>query len=234
MNVGVVIQARLGSRRLPRKVLRPIHGVPLIQYLLDSIHQCETVDQCIVATSHHAHDDPIADYCRRRRIDCWRGSHDNVASRFLNIAAFHEWDYFVRLSGDSPLLDYRLVDRAVNLAKTRPCDLATNILSRTFPKGQSVEVLKTDVFARAYERMNSREEFEHVTRHYYHHANDYGIESFQYAPNRGDVQLSVDTARDFTRAAEILSQMTEPHWTYSVDAVLRLYDRLADEHRRAA
>src|SRR5436305_2350266 len=124
--MAALVQARMSSSRLPGKVLRPLAGRLLVSYILDSLERCVLVDSAVLTTSVDPSDDPIADFSVSTGVDCFRGALDDVASRFLDAADAFGLDAFVRVNGDSPLLDHRLVDRAVELSLAASADLATN------------------------------------------------------------------------------------------------------------
>src|SRR6266852_6355172 len=115
MMIGAFVQARMSSRRLPGKVLRPIDGKPVLLYVLERLERCRTLDSVLVATSVDPSDDAVEEICHRRGTPCCRGPLDDVAGRFLAAARERDVDGFVRVSGDSPLLDQRLVDEAVGV-----------------------------------------------------------------------------------------------------------------------
>ena len=225
MKIGAIIQARLGSTRLPGKALRQVLGKPMLCYLVESVARCSEIDEMIVATSDHPSDDALEELCRANGWPCRRGPLDDVALRFLQTAKGAGFDAFVRLAGDSPLLDRRLVERAVRLYKQEGPDLATNVLKRTFPKGQSVEVVKTETFAAAYPLMTSDEEREHVTLRFYRRAEEYRLVNFESGHDYGGIQLSVDTAEDMDRFARIAACLERPHWEYTYQDFLEILGR---------
>ena len=161
--LGAIIQARMSSTRLPGKVLHKVKGKPMIQYLLESLGQCILIDRVVVATSTDDSDGPVADFCREYGIACHRGPLEDVAKRFVEALDVFGLDAFVRICGDSPLLDYRLVDRAVEIFNSGQFDMVTNVLHRTFPKGQSVEVIDSKMFKQAYPLMREDSEREHIS-----------------------------------------------------------------------
>ena len=218
----VVIQARMGSKRLPGKVLRPICGKPLLEYLLERLDQCESI-QTVVATSTQSHDDPIAEYCRHRQVTCMRGSENDVADRFLCCAQQFGFDKFVRLSADSPLLDVTIVDRCVLRFSESRCELATNVMPRSFPKGQSAEVLRTSSLSRAYKMMHDAEDLEHVTKFFYKNTHLFHIENVESEVSYDGINLVVDTEQDMRQIDAMIRKMTKPHWEYGLDEVVQLH-----------
>jgi spore coat polysaccharide biosynthesis protein SpsF len=224
MTVAAIVQARTSSTRLSNKVLRTVNAKPLVEYVLERLERARSIDVVVVATSDDASDDALASFCEAARVDCHRGSLNDVAGRILGAARSRDIDVFVRISADSPLLDQTLVDRAVALLEQTGCDLATNVYpTRTFPHGQSVEAVRTAAFERACALATEAAELEHVTQVFYRRADDFAISSFTHDPDLGDLQLAVDTESDLAAFSAIVAAMGRPHWEYGLDEVLELH-----------
>jgi spore coat polysaccharide biosynthesis protein SpsF len=219
--VVALVQARASSARLPGKVLREVAGRPMVAYLLDRLRQAAGLDEVVLATSDHASDDAVAAVAEKEGCQCYRGPLDDVAGRLLGAARATAADAFVRLSGDSPLLDPRLVSRAVSLYGQRDAEIVSNVLARTYPKGQSVEVVATETLARALPQFSDADR-EHVTTYFYRHQDRFRIVGFQRDVSLAHVQMSVDEPEDFHRFERIVASMQRPHWTYGLDEVLAL------------
>lgn len=219
--LGVVLQARMSSSRLPGKVLRPLAGKPLLGYLLERLERLGTL--VVVATSEEPADDPIAEFSRQAGVPCWRGPLGDVARRLLDCARGHALDAFARVCGDSPLLDLELVRRGMAAYGERRPDFVTNCLPKAYPAGQSVEILRTDALETAYARFYKQDHYEHVTAYFYEHQEDFSV--CRFTPERGydGVHLAVDQPRDLERLAAVIGRMDRPHWTYGVDELVRLY-----------
>ncbi len=226
---GIIVQARMGSRRLPGKVLRPIAGKPMLQYTLERLRRGCPDQTIVVATSNSEQDTRIASFCTDHRFSCFRGPLDNVAARFLGAVQAFAFDAFVRISGDSPLLDQDLVRHAVELFRIHDCDLVTNLMPRTFPPGQSVEVVKTRSFMTAHDRMDAEEDFEHVTKVFYKNSADFEIVNFESAGDHRDLHMAVDRPEDMESVAAVIGKMTRPHWDYHLDEVVRMFRSIGTE-----
>jgi spore coat polysaccharide biosynthesis protein SpsF (cytidylyltransferase family) len=225
--IGAIVQARMTSRRLPGKSLRLLCGKPILQYVLECLGQVGKLAETIVATSTDPSDDPIAEYCEQFGWDCFRGPLDNVAERFLQAAVAHGYSAFVRISGDSPLLDPHLAARAVALFAESDADLVTNVFPRTYPAGMSVEVVRTETFARIVPALADPADREHVTSFFYRRPEQFRIVNFALDRPRRDVHLAVDTPEQFEYVARIVGAMRRPHWDYSLEDVLRLCDEFS-------
>ena len=154
MTIAVIIQARMNSKRLPNKVLTPISGKPIIDYLIEQIKYKNPELPIIAATSKKA-DIDIVKHCERLNIDVFQGKLENVSSRFYNLMQSKSLKFCVRVCADSPLLDGSIISKLVKLINEK-VDIVTNVNPRTFPKGQSVEVINCKTFISNYNKLNSK------------------------------------------------------------------------------
>lgn len=227
MKIGIIVQARMGSRRLPGKILAQIDGKPMLWYQLERLKICKQADEIIVATSIEKEDDPVAILCDRLKTECFRGSLIDVASRFLGAIDRCGLDAFVRISGDSPLIDPAVVDRAARIFREGDYDIVTNVLKRTFPKGQSVEVIRAGVFKTGCGLMRTADELEHVTKFFYREQSRFNIFNFVYTSDCSSLNLSVDTKEDLGKIAGIIQDMNSKHRSYNIEEVIRIYQMTA-------
>jgi spore coat polysaccharide biosynthesis protein SpsF len=223
VNIGTVIQARMGSSRLPGKVLYEVNGKVLLQYVIERVRRSKYADCLVVATSCEPQDNAIADFCRRFGVEFYRGALNDVAGRFAEVLEKYGFDVFVRICGDSPLIDQTLIDKACDIFLQGDFDIVTNTLHRTYPRGQSVEVVRAEVFERARRLMTEDEDKEHVTRFFYRNADRFDIHNFCSDRDRGFIQLSVDNPTDMELFAKVVSQMDRAHWEYRVGELIELY-----------
>jgi len=200
-----IIQARMSSMRLPGKVLMNIAGKPMLERVRDQVIQAHGVKKVVIATSNNASDDPIEQFCYSRNFSCFRGALNDVAGRFLNVIERECAEEFIRISGDSPLIDPKVIDMAIAEYRCGFYDLVTNVLHRTFPKGQSVELVRSSSFKRMYSDLISFDDLEHVTKAFYRSESNFKIMSFVAEPPAGDVQLSVDTEEDLNKVTAIIN-----------------------------
>lgn len=221
-----IIQARCTSSRLPGKVLREINGQPLLDYLLQRLERCRRLDGIVLATSVEPSDDALEEYAARRHVGCIRGSLDDVAARFRLALQATGASAFARVNGDSPLLDPALIDRAVSLFNDGDWHLVTNVQTRTFPKGQSVEILDAATFTEVSESYVTASDREHVTPFYYANAQRFRIRSIESGRDLGEVRMVVDTPADLAGFQSVLERMDRPHWEYGLEELVPLYGAL--------
>ncbi len=222
MRIPIVVQARMSSSRVPGKTLRMVAGKPLLGYMLESLRCCRSNQEIVVATSEEPSDDPIHDYCASIGVWCLRGPLDNVAARYGAVLDAKRADAFVRLNGDSPLIDYRLIDRAMHHYACELPDLVTNVRPRSFPRGQSVEVVSVPTFLAALPNITEPGDREHVTRFFYRDPERFKIVNFTAPLDYSGTQLSVDSEQDFDDFVTTVGRMSRPHWTYTYQDILAL------------
>ena len=216
MNPGApvaLVVARMSSSRLPEKSLTPLGDDVVLGHVSNAIKQCANISEIVIVTSIDPSDNKIVEWCRLRGLAVTRGSLQNVAERVLAAAQEYRAHAFVRVSGDSPLIDPRLIDYAVEIFRAHDYDVVTNVFPRTFPSGQSVEVVRTASLAAAYSGGLTAFEEEHVTQVLYQHPERFDIRNFDVAELAGvnsmtwgaeRVHLAVDNPIDLARCEHVL------------------------------
>jgi len=163
MRTVAVVQARMGSSRLPGKVLADVAGRPMLWHVVQRLGRAHGLDQVVVATSDLPQDDAIADFCGGGSLACFRGSEGDVLDRYYRAATRFSAETIVRVTADCPLLDPEVVDETVRLFERGGVDYAANTLLQTFPDGLDVEVFSFDALERAWREAHREAEREHVT-----------------------------------------------------------------------
>lgn len=199
-------------------------GAPLLQHLIDRLHESTLLDGIVIATSTERTDDPVFEFANNKGVFCHRGSLRDVASRLLGAAEDFGVEHVLRVCGDSPMLDPAIVDQAIRLYNDNEVDLVTNVQVRTFPKGQSVEVFSTELLAAALKKDLGPMEREHVTPYFYGHPETYRILNFVCPISRGDDQLSVDTEADLERFNRIMEYLGPPFSKHGLQDLLSAYE----------
>ena len=216
-----IIQARMSSKRLPGKVLLPVEGRPMLLWLIDGLRHSRMITKLMIATSSSDSDDPIASFSHNHEIPIVRGELDDVVGRFLLAAQDANAKEFIRINGDSPFIDPKLIDKAVTAYKENDVDLVTNVFPRSYPRGQSVEVIRVEALEKISVSIKNIEDREHVTTYFYRHPEKYRILNFSCEVDLSNIQLSVDSNEDFRAFERMAAAMNQPHWTYG-------YKMLAD------
>lgn len=222
MHIAAIIQARTSSQRLHGKMLMKIGQKTLLEQVITRVSQARLLDTVIVATSDEKSDDQLSELCDSINIPCYRGSLENVALRMTQAAEAYQISAFVRVNGDSPIIDYRLIDRGLQLFKDHNPDLVSNVVQRSFPKGQSVEVVKVRAMRKILETTCDPQDLEHVTRFIYANRDMFRIYSFQNDQDLSAIQMSVDELQDFIRVKTIFGQLA-PDISFSLEEIEAIY-----------
>lgn len=212
----VFVQARMNSARFPGKVLAPLAGRPMIAHVLERCAAAFGQAAVVLLTSREAADDAIEAHALATGFDVFRGDLDNVALRFQQCLAERPAEWFVRISGDSPLIDPALV-RAVAAVRAPAYDLVTNVQQRTFPAGQSVEVVRARRFESIDTTLLSGEEREHVTLTYYRHPSDYSILNLRATDGTlAGMRHVVDVPEDLVRVEQLMKAGALPRLAVAI------------------
>lgn len=161
--VVAIIQARMGSARLPGKILADIAGRPMIWRVVNRVRMAQTVDHVVVATTTGPADDEVAAYCLGEGIACFRGSEDDVLDRYYQAARQFRADVVIRVTADCPFIDPGVIDHIVTAFGTGDCDYATNVIRYTYPHGLDTEVFSFAALEAAWHEAKQPSEREHVT-----------------------------------------------------------------------
>jgi len=204
----------------------PLDGKPMLAYVLERLRSQPGLPARVVLTSDDRSDDPIASFCAQEGEEYFRGSLDDVAGRFQAAIAHYGPRSFVRVSGDSPFLDAQLVQRGLDLSTVAEVDIVTNVRHRTFPRGESVEVVRSHTFTGNRHRFTAAAHREHVTAFFYDHASEFRIVNFESGDGSNSESLAVDSRSDFETAARIIGAFERPHWAYGWREIVALKRRL--------
>jgi spore coat polysaccharide biosynthesis protein SpsF len=214
--IRIFVQARMSSRRFPGKVLATLAGRPMIDHVLERCGRAFGLEQVVLATSRESSDDALADHATTLGVSVFRGELDNVLGRFQRCLAIHPCEWFVRISADSPLIDPRLVARVAE-RRAPGLDLVTNVQPRTFPAGQSVEVVNSGSFAALEGAALTAEEREHVTLVFYRHPERFRVRNVASRdPRLASQHLAVDTREELREVEAMLASGQVPAFAEAV------------------
>lgn len=202
-----LIPSRMTSRRLPGKALIDLAGTPLLARVVARVGEARLVDEVVVATSTDPSDDPIVAFCESARIEYTRGPLKDAAGRLLGAARHRGAEAFVRVSGDSPLIDPELIDRGVAAFRSAASDLVTNVFPRTFPPGQSVEVIATGALAHLHSILMDPIHLEHVTSGFYADPIRWKIINLESGVEGPHRSVTVDIPEDVPRVESIIRRL---------------------------
>lgn len=196
MRTVAIVQARMGSTRLPGKVLKDLGGETVLARVVGRLRRATRVDEIVVATTDSAADDAIVRECHRLKVSSFRGSENDVLDRYYRAAQVCAARTVVRITSDCPVIDPQLVDETVRVFQQQRGDYASNAFPRTYPRGLDAEVFTAAALEQAWRDAHEPYEQEHVTPYFYEHP-----ELFRVVSLRGEIDCSqyrwtLDTAED--------------------------------------
>jgi spore coat polysaccharide biosynthesis protein SpsF len=199
-NIIAIIQARMGSSRLPGKVLMEICKEPMLAWVVKRARKAKMIKEIIVATTREQGDDAIEKFCQENHIICFRGSSADVLDRYYQAAKHHQADVIVRLTADCPLIDPELIDNTIATFLDSFADFAANRLpppfQRTYPIGLDVEVVSMTALERAWKESTALYEREHVLPYIYERKDQFNVLTIDNDVNYGSYRWTVDTQED--------------------------------------
>ena len=217
--VVAIVQARMGSTRLPGKVLLDIAGRPMLTRVMQRLELASRLDARVVATSHLPQDDPIAELCQREGLRCFRGEPHDLLDRYYRAALEQQAAIVVRVTADCPLIDPGLVDQAVQAFQQAdpPVDFAANRLPRrrTYPIGLDTEVCSMAALEQAWRQAAEPHQREHVMPFFYENPARFRTLLLNHEEDLGDLRWTVDTPEDLAFVREVYRRMaprTEFGW----------------------
>ena len=218
--VIAIVQARVGSTRLPGKVLKKINGKPLIEILFHRLNQSKKIDKIILATSKNTENDPLVKLITKLGDDVFRGSENDVLGRYYNAAKSYTPKTVVRITGDCPIIDPTLVDEVISLYEKEKADYVSNTNPPTFPDGLDTEVFSFEALKVAHEQAKEPFDREHVTPFIktHHQFNRMNLENELDLSNE---RWTVDNPEDFIVVENILNYFA-PNLDFSWKEVLEL------------
>jgi len=237
MRVVAIIQARMGSARLPGKVLAEIGGRSMLRRVCGRAAQAARIDQLLVATTMEPDDEAIVDECARLQVACFRGSTDDLLDRYHKAARAYRADAVVRITADCPLIDPQVIDLVVDALKKRgqdPFSYASNTLRRTWPRGLDTEAMTAAALSRACREATEPYQRTHVTPYIYRHPESFRLLAVT-LPSAGHRNAPPSRRKDREMPSRMAGREDLGRWRWTVDLpedldfVRAVYRRLADD-----
>lgn len=216
MKVVGIVQARMGSTRLPGKVLADIAGQPMLARVVNRAMRTKSISDVVVATTEHATDDAVVDLCKEWGWHSFRGSEEDVLDRYYQSALAFEADIIARITSDCPLIEAEIIDRVAGELLRRPqeVDYASNSLTRTFPRGLDVEVISFAALEKAWQQDRNPAWREHVTPYIWCHPERFKIRNVANEVDYSHMRWTVDTSDDLTFVRKIYGHFQNDTFTW--------------------
>jgi spore coat polysaccharide biosynthesis protein SpsF len=224
---AAIIQARMGSTRLPGKVMKDLKGKPVLWHVIERVKQAENIDQIIIATTTHRRDEIIFEKAKEWGVKAYRGSEEDVLERYYEAANNYETDTVVRITSDCPLIDPHVIDEIVKYYNNNDYTLVTNagsdLNNRTYPRGLDTEVFSFEVLEKAYKNVEKKYQREHVTPYIYENYNDI----FYYKNNKdlSNYRLTLDTKEDFELIKILYDKLYQGEHDFYLNEIIEVLNK---------
>mgnify|MGYP000926538114 FL=1 len=224
MNKVVIVQARLGSTRLPSKVLKDLSGKPVLYHVLERIKKTKLVDNIVIATTDLDSDEPLIEYLRENKIDYYRGSSEDVLSRYYESALQYKADIIIRITSDCPLIDPIVIDEIIKIyLENNNYDYVSNTLMRSFPRGLDVELFTFDALKKSFLKAEKKWEREHVTPYIYTNRDLFNVFNFTNKTDQSFFRWTLDTPEDYQLIKEIYDSLYNEGKIFTTEEVISLF-----------
>lgn len=205
-NIVAIVQARMGSTRLPGKVLLDIDGLPMLHRVISRLGRTKNLSKVVVATTDLSHDDVLVEYCHAQHWPVSRGDEDDVLDRYYQTAVLHQAEIIIRITSDCPLIDPSVVDQLIEQFITHlpEVEYMSNFEPRrTFPRGLDAEIMTFSALERAWREDNNPAWREHVTPYIYRHPDKFVVKGYVNDVDYSNKRWTVDTSEDLAFVRKI-------------------------------
>ena len=228
MRIVAIIQARMGSTRLPGKILKKVNGRPLLSYQLERLQQSNFISDLVIATTTDEKDDLIVEFCKKNNILWFRGSEEDVLARYYETAKTFNADAIVRITSDCPIIDVQVVNKTIQYFVDNNFDYVSNTVKRTYPRGLDTEVFTFAALEKAYKEAVMEREREHVTAYFYTNADVFKIGSVQNEVDYSKYRWTVDTEEDFQLIKNIIEKLYNENPKFTLHDTVKLMEANPD------
>jgi len=220
--IGCIVQARTGSIRLPKKVIQKIDNKnTVLDYVINQVKCSKKIEKIVVATTDLIEDDVICQYVNLQKIECFRGSSEDVLDRFYQCAKKFGIDDIIRITADNPLIDPNIIDIIIDKYKNGKCDYMTNTIHRTFPYGTEVEIFSFQSLEKTWKNAKKPSEREHVTAFIRNTKNKFILKNIEHQEDISHLRYTIDRMDDLKLVKEIVKKiLTRP---ILIQDIIKLY-----------
>lgn len=225
MKIGAIIQARMGSTRLHGKVMKTLEEKTVLAHVIDRVRQSKMIDEIIIATTTHDRDDVIELEALSCGVKVFRGSEDDVLSRYYYAAIVNGLDVIVRITSDCPLIDSIIIDKMIKKYLDNACDLLSNTgindYERTFPRGLDISIFPFESLKEAFKNAKEKYQREHVTPYIYQLKN---VQYFKNNINYSKYRWTLDTEEDFRLITEVYRRLYSGKHDFYMKDIIKLFN----------
>lgn len=223
--IYAIIQARMGSTRLPGKVMMDLCGHPVIEHVVNRLKESTLIDNIIIATSENINNQPIIDFCKNKNIGYFVGSEDDVLDRYYQAAlnyGLSDKDIIIRITSDCPLIDSIVVDKVIKEHLLNDNDYTANVLKCTYPDGLDCEVFNFNALKEAWINANLSSQREHVTLYIRDNPKKFKLANVKNDEDFSDLRWTLDEQEDFSFIKEIYKNLYNQDYFFHMDDIIQL------------
>ena len=221
---SIIIQARTGSHRLPKKVLTSIERKPMIWHVINRLKKVNRVDQIILATTRKKEDERLIQIANDCGIEIFHGKANDVLDRYYNCALEFNADPIIRITADCPLIDYEIINKMLKFFKSNQFDYVCNNLPPTFPDGLDVEIFSFKSLKKSFEKAKLKSEHEHVTPFIRKNKNNFKIYNYKNKKDLSKYRFTVDEKEDLKFIRKIFTKF-QPQTNIVLKDILKVLDK---------
>lgn len=222
--VVAIIQARIGSTRLPGKVLLPLAGNSVLEHVIMRVRKAKEVSGVIVATSTKEDDIKIVEFCKKLNVQAFRGSEEDVLDRFYQASRLLKPDHIVRITADCPMIDPKIIDEIVFKHLKNRFDYTSNTMEPSYPDGEDVEVFKISVLEKAWKNAKLSSEREHVTPYIRNNPQIFKLSNVSYKTDLSARRWTLDEEKDYKFLKKIFESLYSLNPFFSMEDILRFLE----------
>lgn len=217
-NISIFLYARLNSKRLPKKVFLKMGEKNVIEIVIERLKKLKVLRKKIsltILTTKSKNDDKLIQFCKKRKLNYFRGSEENVLSRTVNCIKKLKVKNFIRINCDRPFIDYKKLVKMIKYFEKKDYDILTNNL--TFcPSGLVIEILKSKIFLENYSKIKKKSDKEHILNYFYKNRKNFFIKNFPYRNSLKlkKIKLSLDSSQDYNKFKKVYEKF---NYDYNID-----------------
>ncbi|WP_321419193.1 glycosyltransferase family protein [uncultured Methanomethylovorans sp.] len=220
-----IIQARMGSTRLPGKVMKPLLGKPMLEHIITRVQASKMIDQIVIATTQKSEDNIISDYAKEHHVEFYRGSSEDVLDRYYQAAKKYDADVIVRITADDPLKDPQIIDEILHeyIGASGKYDYISNTIIPTYPIGLDIEVFSFKSLSKAWMEAERQIYREHVTPYIWSNPQIFNLKNYEYTgENLSTLRWTVDTKEDFEFVETVYRHLYNENEIFLMQSILQL------------
>jgi spore coat polysaccharide biosynthesis protein SpsF len=224
METAIILQARLGSKRLPRKVLKKINGKTILEHVVNRLKKTKLSKNIIIATTRREEDKKIIDVAKKINCHTFRGSTNNVLKRYYEAAVHYKVKNIVRICSDCPLIDPKIINKVYSFYLKNNYDYVSNKITPSYPIGMGVEILNMQSLKKANKLVKNISEKEHVTAYIYKNPKKFKIKNIRLKKKLLNYRIVLDYIEDFQLISNILRHFKKQKKIFSLKNIIKYID----------